>query len=228
MKNVKGLIERMRNEFLDDTEGVASGDSKWTDGNLVSALNSAERELARRLFLISDTSTASICRIDIASVEGVFPRSYASSGKIVKIDRLKYPGVTKPLPITTMDVLDQKDPGWDERTGTPSAFILDADNFTITFNRQPVVSGVVSLWVKRLPLNDLSVSNLNAYPEIKQYEDELIHGALKYAYLKDDNRTFDPVRAGIWGKQFNEDISLIIRDKAARTPQEWVCSSEVW
>lgn len=226
MKDLKGLVARMRDEFLDDVEGAETGDSKWSTPNLVSALNSSERELCRKLFLLSDSTSPDICQISIALISGAFPRTFPISDKIVRIERLKYPGVTKPLPQKTIQYFDEKDPGWDEKSGVPTMFAVDFESFTLTFNRQPEASGTVNMGVKRLPLNDLSPDSMVAYPEIRQYEDELIHGALKWAYLKDDSRTFDPVRAGIWEKAFQKDIDRITQDKAAMNPQEYICRAE--
>jgi hypothetical protein len=226
MKDLKGLVARMRDEFLDDTTGAETGDSKWSTPNLVSALNSSERELCRKLFLLSESTTPDICQVAITLVNGVYPRSFSISDKIVRIERLKYPGVTKPLLQKTIQHFDDKDPGWDEMSGVPTMYAVDFESFTVTFNRQPVAVGTVKMGVKRLPLNDLSEVNMAAFPEIRQYEDELIHGALKWAYLKDDSRTFDPVRAGVWKKTFDDDIARITQDKAAMNPQEHICRAE--
>jgi len=135
MKNLKGLVARMRDEFLGDAEGVESGDSKWSQENLVSALRASERELCRRLFLLYDSTTPGICQFSIAEENGVFPRTFSISDKIVRIVRLKYPGVTKPLAQKTIQYFDEKDPGWDEMSGVPTMFALNLKNFTVTFNR---------------------------------------------------------------------------------------------
>lgn len=226
MRNLKGLVARMRDEFLDDNEGAETGDSKWSKSNLVSALCSSEHELCRRLFLLYDSSTPELCEFSIAAVNGVFPRTFDISDKIVRVVRLKYPGVTKPLAQKTIQYFDEIDPGWDEMAGVPTMFAVDLKNHAVTFNRQPVAVGIVRMGVNHLPINDLSESNMNAYPSIRQYEDELIHGALQFCYLKDDSRTFDPVRSGVWEKRFNKDIDRIIQDQAALNPREWVTRPE--
>jgi hypothetical protein len=233
--NLTGLVARMREEFLDDLVGASVGDCKWSDANLVAALNSAERELCKRLFLLHDAASPAICQINIAQVTGVYPREFAISDKILRIERLKYPGVHQPLEQTTFEKLDGIDPGWDEIDGTlgvpsargvPSLYVVDFNTGLLTFNRQPIADGVVRLQVKRLPLADLSATDMTTSPEIKQLDDELIHGALKFAYLKDDSRTFDPTRAKVWGDTFESDIRQITQNRAAFNPREYTTVPE--
>ncbi len=226
MSSNRELINRMRTEFLNDTEGAVESDYKWSTANLASALNSAQNELSKRLLLLYDSTTESVCRIAVTAVAGVYPQSVALSDKILRVQRLRFPGVARPLEQMTMERMDQMYPYWESEKGTPDAFMVDLDNFTITFNRQPTAGGVVSLAVKRLPLADITENSLTASPEIRQMDDEMIHGALKYAYLKDDLETFDPVRSGVWSKVFESDIAQIVRNRAAFNPADTVCRAE--
>ena len=224
--DIKGLVKRMREEFLNDTEGSTEDDYRWKTANLVAALSASQRELSKApLFLISDTSS-SICQITVALVEGIYPRSYAIDERVLRIERLRFPGVVKPLTSATVEQLDAEEPGWDDRKGTPSRYTVDFETGLLTFNRQPLSGGVVSMSVKRLPLLNFSDTKLDASPEIKQRDDELIHGALKYAYLKDDKLTYDPSRASAWAAIFEKDKTQIRQDQAAYNPQILVMRPE--
>lgn len=216
--NIKGLVARIREEFLDDMEAPYL----WSEKHITGALALAERELSLRLFLLHDTTTEAICSIAIALVGGVYPRTCTIDDRIIKIERLKFPGITSPLVQTTTEWLDQHDSGWDEAIGTPSRFVVDADACTITFDRQPVAAGTVKLGVKRLPLIPINQKPTSESPELKQLDDELIHGALKYLYIKPDHELYDAGLSAKWEKQFERDIAQIVQNKAAMNPQTWV------
>lgn len=219
---IQELIKRMRIEFLDDLLEPPF----WPSSNIISSLSQAERELCRRLYLLHDSTTAAICQIPIAATGGIFPRSYAIDNRILRIDRLKYPGITKPLTQTTTAQLDQFDSGWDEATGTPTKYVVDTDDFTITFDRQPTTAGTVNMQVKRLPLIPLLSRALTDSPELKQLDYEMIHGALKYLYIRPDAETFNIDLSKKWDNQFETDIQHIIQNRAAMNPQTWVCRPE--
>jgi len=224
--DIKGLVTRIRTEFLDDATGSGEDDYLWKTVHIVSSLSQAERELCRRLYLLSDSTTAEICRFDITAVDGIFPRTCAIDSRILRIERLKFPGVTRPLDQTTIDKLDERDPGWDESGGTPTHYIVDSDDFTVTFNRQPTSGGAVSMTVKRLPKVPIVEKITSESPELKQLDDELIHGAMKYLYIKPDLEGYDPNLSAKWAKQFEADIDLINQNRAAMNPRECVCKPE--
>lgn len=224
--NIEGLVTRIRGEFLSDDIGPKESHYRWKTLHIIASLSQAERELCKKLFLLKDSTTAAICQIAINAIAGVFPRSYAIDDRLLRIERLKFPGVTTPLIQTTTDILDQQDPGWDEAIGTPTHFVLDADDFSITFNRQPTTGGIVNMSVKRLPLTSIIEKAKSESPEIKQLDDELIHGALKYLFIKPDLEGYDPDLSAKWARQFEADIEQIIQNRAAMNPQENICRPE--
>ncbi len=224
--DIEGLVTRIRTEFLDDANGIREAHFLWKTRHIIASLSQAERELCRKLFLLHDSTTAEICQFSVAAQGGIFPREYPIDDRILRIERLKFPGVTKPLERKTTAWLDQHDPGWDEATGTPSFFTVDSGDFVIAFNRQPITGGTVTMTVKRLPLMPLSEKETSVSPEVKQLDDELIHGALKYLYIKPDLEGYDPNLSAKWAKQFDADIDQITLNRAAMNPQEYVCRPE--
>lgn len=224
--DIKGLVARIRSEFLDDDAGSSEDSYLFKSPHIIASLSHAERELCRRLHLLSDSTTPAICQINLVAVNGVFPRSYGIDDRILRIERLKFPGASRPLLQTTTSWLDRYDQGWDEAEGTPTHYAVDNDDYSITFNRQPLTGGIVSMLVKRLPLMPINIKSTTESPEIKQRDDELIHGALKYIYLKPDIEGYDPNLATKWANQFEADINQIVLDRAAMNPQEYVCRPE--
>ena len=224
--NIEGLVTRIRTEFLDDAKGLHESQFLWKTPHIISALSQAERELCRKLFLLHDSTTTAICNFTVAAVLDEFPRSFTIDDRILRIERFKYPGITKPLERKTTAWLDQHDPGWDEAVGDPSYFTVDSGDFIVMLNRQPVTGGTVAMTVKRLPLLPLIEKATNDSPEVKQLDDEIIHGALKYLYIKPDLEGYDPNLSAKWGKQFDADIDQITLNRAAMNPQEYVCRPE--
>lgn len=223
---IEGLVTRIRGEFLDDDRGNRESQFIWKTPQIVNALSLAERDLCKRCHLLNDSTTADICRITIAATDGVYPRTVAHDARVLRIQRLKFPGVTTPLTQKNITWLDANDPGWDEKSGTPTHFAVDGDSCAITFNRQPLAGGVVLMTVKRLPLVPINEKDATQSPEVKNLDDELIHGALKYLFSKPDLEGYDPNLADKWDRQFERDIKQITQDQAALNPQELVCKPE--
>ena len=227
--DLSGLAGRMRDEFLDDTTG-SDAERRWPLQNLYSALISAEKEIASRLLLISDSTTPSICQITVTMVNGAYPRTYAISDRILRIERLRFPNVLKPLSQKTVAQLDREDSGWDDATGVPAAYTVDYNTAQLTFNRVPTSGGIATMSVKRRPVTERIAADRrgDSSLEIKSYDEPIIHGALKYAYLKNDSQTFDPVRSKVWAGVFETDIKQIQQDMAAFNPQTLVMQPEAF
>jgi hypothetical protein len=139
---------------------------------------------------------------------------------------LKFPGITKPLQQTTVEVLDNQDEGWDEKSGTPTRFFIDMGSRCLTFDRELPTSGTVQLTVLRLPLVRLTASNLTAELETQELDDELIHGALKYLYLMPDIEGYDAALAAKWESRFEADIAEILMNRGVMGPSEMVTTTE--
>lgn len=225
---IEGLVSRIREEFLADAVGAETGITFWSTADIVASLNQAERELCRRLYLLSDSTTQDVCQIAIVEEDvGVYARTYLLDNRILKIDRLKWPNVSKPLTQTTTTYLDQFDEGWEDFTGTPTHFVVDSDAFTIIFNRRPIAAATVNMTVKRLPLTPLNEKDATEEsPELKQLDDEMIHGALKYLFIKVDVESFNVDLAKKWDNQFETDITFLRQNRAAMNPYVPICKPE--
>lgn len=229
MGTVGELVTRMREEYLDDPAAEDEADNSWKTPLLVAALSASQEEIARRLLLISDATTATVnsiplCSFSITGVLGVYAQSYAVSRKILKIKQLFYPGSGLLLAQKSMAFFNQFDPKWLGKTGTPTMFCTDYETGKITFNRVPTADGTVTMNVNRLPLARLTSTRagLALSPEIQEIDDQLIWGALKWAYILDDNHVQDKTAASQWGTAFEKGLSILTVNKAHLSPQVWV------
>jgi hypothetical protein len=204
---------------LDDPEQTVPSDSLWSDDEIISALNWAERDLCRLRMIVD--STSAVTTFPVAAVATVYPRTYPISALIRDIERLKYSGVSTCLTQMTREELDVHDPGWEDMEGIPSAFIVDRG--FITFSRWPTADATVTMTVVRKPLAPMS---LGGSPEVVGVDEELMHGALSRLYLKPDTETFDKTAAARWKSLFMEDMSALQRESAALSPQVYATRPE--
>jgi hypothetical protein len=92
----------------------------WSDKYLLNCYNRSVDDVCRRVKHIRDSSTASICEIDILSGLAL----YSYSAKIVEIISAKLSGQTSPLAKKSERWMDQNYPGsWKESEGTPTIII---------------------------------------------------------------------------------------------------------
>ncbi|MGA2160266.1 MAG: hypothetical protein ABSG90_13770 [Dehalococcoidia bacterium] len=252
MSTTKELIEQIREDFLVDE--VESGDNKrnalWKDSNIVRALNQSEREIARRCMLLQDSTTNSICFLNIVPdpITGLFPQTIQLSSKVIRVRFVLFPRCSQTqttypqnydLVRTTTESLESESVnlwgfgrGWIGRRGRVERYLTDFQYRSLTFDRVPEYAGTVQIGVIRLPLNNLSAKMPDNEPEIKEYDLFLIHGALKYLYCKgfmtEDTETYDPIKEARWRNEFEKDINQISEDLKAMQPKEIICRPEGW
>lgn len=221
------LVDRLRTEFLDDAVGAIEDDYRWKTAEILAGLSWAQDQLARRLLLIEDSTTVAVCQATISVLgDGTYPRTFNLHNKVLRVEMLLFPGITRPLVQASVGFLDQFDPGWHEKTGNPTHFTVNPQSRAITFNRQPTSGGTALLTVKRLPLVAFTMAGIDSEATEIDYDTELMHGALVKLYGKDDKRTFNPTRSRKWSQQFDQDIREIMRDRAALSPAVHVMSGQ--
>ena len=95
MSTLADLITRLRNEYLNDNVGSDSPLTyRWSNANIVNALNDAEREIAKRTLYIADATTPSICNLTLAATAGVYPQSLSLSNKVLRVRFVRFPYAT--------------------------------------------------------------------------------------------------------------------------------------
>ncbi len=197
---IREIIEFVRN-ILDDVNA-----SLWSDKELVAYTEKAIRDLCKKATILTDSTTTDICQISV--VAGT--KSYATDKRILEINRAKLTSQTIPLKKKSVQYFEMFKPSWEnDSTGTPLYYLTDYTTGYITLHPTPISDDTLKFTVTRLPLEQLSVDDMDAEPEIpEQYHDELYDGILSYAYNKQDTDTFDARKSdmskSLWMQKINE------------------------
>ena len=185
---------------LDDATGATASQQLWSDIELNGYVNEAEEVFCREIPLLIDSSTVqdgdSVPLCQITTADGT--QDYAISDRIVKVKRAKVSGESQPLVKADIDLMDSKDPQWDNVTSdyraTPLRWLLDRETGKITFVRCPDDIYTVNLTVQRLPLVELSADD--DVPEINSRIHRLLFTYILHkAYMKRDVETYSERKA---------------------------------
>lgn len=183
------LIHIVRS-VLDDY-GVTSP-LKYSQEQILSALNQAEAEACRRVDLIRDDLTEAVCKI----IFNVNDQRFLHNLSILKILECRCSiSFPKELNQVSRIFLNTNYPKWrDTEAGTPKYFVCDANNKTIYLDVPAKESGELDLLVIRYPLADLVYPD--GSPEIPpEYHYYLVWWA---AFLLDGKKK--------WSRLFTEAI----------------------
>jgi hypothetical protein len=249
MSTLGELTEQIREDFLDDVRGPEKK-RLWSKRNIAAALAQSQREIARRCLLIQDSTTNALCFLPLATdpITGHYPQTIMLSPKVLRIRFVLFPNhVYSPVPAgaqlghyplvrTNTDFLNAHHRGgghsWIGHKGRVERYMTDFQLGGLTFDHQPDHGGTVQIGVIRLPLADLRSDKPDDELEIREYDLELIHGALKYLYSKgykrEDTETHDPIKESRWRNEFEADIKQITQDQAAMQPRLTQCHPEAW
>ncbi len=181
--NLEALLNQCR-FTLDDFDSP----QLWTDPELTSYLNDAEREACRRASLLVDSTTSNICQIAVEAGTA----TYAISPLIVRILRAKLVLGVRALGFVTTQDLDATEYNWSTRIGTPTLLVSPEDTVfpVITLFRNPIVNDTLNMRVRRLPMT-VMVTDEDT-PEIDgSYHMDLVDWACHLAYLKQDADAYD-------------------------------------
>jgi len=192
------LVNQVRSRLNDETPS----EQRWSDVDIVAAINTGEREVTRRTYDIEDSTTAEICTHTIVTDTA----TYSISNKVLFIKRMEcsYDGL--PLEKRTRAWLDENRSSWKVDEGLPTDFIEGKTSFTVTPIPTSTYNGYFFyLVVVRLPLVDLSETN--ATPEVHaKYYDDIVTYACYELKLKRDADTFDPDGAWVLYRKFEASV----------------------
>lgn len=190
--NVEQFIATFRTVLDDKACSLdgSTGDTLWSDEEIVGYLNEAVNEVAERALLIEDHSTPAACSIALQAGVG----EYALHPSVIKIKRVSWNG--RPLGVTSTEELDCEHVAWETLAGRPNRYIHSgADTlrlFRIPRAEDLAVAPTLALTVYRTPLVPFTVDDLYAVPEVKTlYHDRLMQWMYRCAYLKNDSEVFD-------------------------------------
>ena len=245
--NLEELVDELRNNILSDVsdaiEGESDPDQLWTDATLVRYINEAQRRLATRGFVIKDSTTSEVVNVTIE--EGT--TDYVLHPSIIAVASARISTETKDLIRTGHSVLNAyispTQDNWDLSQletlppGQPVAYTTDEsvgedDEGTysaVTMRVYPVPDAnadgtVIKLRVFRKPLDDLSVNNLSAVPEVPvDHHLDMLDWAAYLALRKVDIDAGNDKRADKFAASFEAHVQaarkLVLKKLFA--PQGW-------
>lgn len=163
--------------------------------------------------LTSSTTTMTAAATDLPDlcrdVLAVGQRFITQNEKILRITRFKPSAQARPITLTTKEIMDARYSDWETcANGTVSHGIPDYDmHETIVYPPSDAVE-LIEQDVIRLPLSDMSVTNLEGLPEIDaKYHTAMVERMMALAYMKRDvMEVYDPVRANAHMIEFNRRI----------------------
>ena len=228
--NLGELLAELRSGMLNDRSDRASGTSDylWTDATLVRYINEAHRRFASRSFCIQDGSTAEVTLVTLE--EGIDTYTLHPSILAVKsaklttasidLARVGHPFLAAYRAPTEMwldpESFTSSDPG------APLAFSTDEEigeddygsRSAVVLRVYPVPDAAttgaqIRLRVVRRPLDDFTVSNSGAYPEIPEdHHLEMLDWAAYLALRIVDDDAGSPRRAAEFRASFEEHVRL--------------------
>jgi hypothetical protein len=183
---LKELIEEARERTGDLTE-----DYKCSDVRFTRFANQAQREACRRSRLLVDSTTESICEIELAANTGV----YDLDSRVLFVRRAIVAGQTRPLARMHHKDMDARGTEWMTETGAEVlAWVVGLDTRKLRLYPIPTAAAVVTLTVCRLPLDDLEAKDDE--PEIEErLHDSLVDWMVYRYYDTADTEMRNPGKA---------------------------------
>lgn len=199
---------------------------KWTEPELLTWLNEAEREACRRARLLVDTRGTAVTVNGTTTTTHTHGQIVLGSGtdfydldpRIIYLRRVKLAGRTLPLEALDYRDLDYRAPGWETHTGTVQGYVRGLDTGKFRPYRIPTTAGTVTLTVVREPL--VAMTSPNHSPEINaRYHLSLIDWVAFRAYSKKDAQVYSPDEAAKHLAMFEAEFGT--RERANALEEEW-------
>lgn len=184
---LSALIREYRREADDNAQPYFV-----SDADLMDLANQAEEEACRRAHLLRDTTTASVCTVNVTAGDPVV----TMHASIIDVLRVKMASETVPLQLIPQDEMDRVNIGWESQTGKPRAVVVGRDTGKLRLWPTPDANEVLTLTVSRLPLAEMN--DAEDSPEIpRQYHRALAQWLLYRVFSIRDGELFDPNKAAI-------------------------------
>lgn len=184
---------------VDDTD---ADDPLWSDTELNSYMDGAQKEFARRTDYFSDASTVAITQIAFiasATLLALDPRVIKPRNAKLVTDKTKVELVTyADMENRITNPSDYNSPfefgsalDWESSSGTPRYAVTDMETNMLRLAPIPVVADTLEMMVYRLPLEDIT----DDCQDLEVVEEDFQRGLLFYmkylAYMKNDIDTYD-------------------------------------
>jgi hypothetical protein len=247
---LQDLLDEMRDNMLYD-RGTSTGanDKLWSNATLVRYINEAHKRFARKSFVIRDATTPEV--VNVTLVEGT--DTYTLHDSIMSVISAKISGRQVDLVRVGHSVLGSyRNPStmmWDNsylelQPGSPLAYSTDEQissddegaTSSVSLRIFPVPDAtaagtLIKLRVVRKPLDELTLSNLGAIPEIpSDHHIEMLDWAAYLALRIADVDAGNPARAEMYRQSFEKHVdeakNLVMRKLFA--PQPWGFGQGGW
>lgn len=160
------------------------------DPTLTEFANEAQEEACRRARLLTDSSTAQICTVNVTAGTAIF----TLDPRVLFVRRIRIVGQSRPLQKTPMADLDQLGTEWQDETGEVMGWVPDYESRKVRLFRIPTEDIVLQLTVVRMPLAEMAAPTDS--PEIPlQMHRQLVHWMRYRFYLQPDADMNDPKKA---------------------------------
>jgi hypothetical protein len=248
--NLQELLDELRENMLYD-RGTSTGadDKLWSDATLVRYINEAHKRFARRAFVIRDATTAEVVNVTLESgtdtytlhdsiLSVVSARISDRQADLVRVGHSILGSYRNP---STM-VWDSNCLSW--QPGAPLAYstdeqvVYDDEGTTSTVSMRifPVPDDaadgtLIKLRVVRRPLDELTINNFSAVPEVpSDHHIEMLDYAAYLALRIADVDAGNPARAEAYRQSFESHVAeaknLVMRKLFA--PQPWGFGQGGW
>ena len=109
----------------------------WSDAELTSYIEEAEREAAERADLLETEEDATYCTVTLAEDTSV----YALNALVYDVLKARVSGENNYLDRTTRDKLDRDNPTWEDDSGIPQKYYLTNGGRTMRVTPTPTAAG---------------------------------------------------------------------------------------
>jgi hypothetical protein len=199
------LLLELRQNRLDDT----AVPPLWGDGELVSALNDAVRQVCIRQRCLVESESVQLCTISVAAGQRVVRLHPA----VIAVRSAWIPGCCEALVGIPEQRLTRTCPGWIDRDpGVPRWWIPDYQEGCIALHPTPEAATTLRLSVWRMPLEDeeLDANDPSAEPAIAtHWHMDLVDWAEYRAFSKKDAETIDTDRARTAAQVFTAKVGRL-------------------
>jgi hypothetical protein len=240
------LLHELRANILHDRSDRFGGDindEMWTDATLVRYINEAQRRFARRSLILRDGTTPAVTQVTLVAGQSIYPLHVS----VLAVISAKVSTAAYDLARAGHSIFDTNrpvdGPYFDpSRLGTltpgaPVAYSTDEDvspdgNGSISVIHLRVyptpdassAGRVLQLRVARLPINNLTLANMSATPEIPEdHHLEMLDWAAYLALRIVDLDAGMPDRSKEFGASFEAHVALARQTVLRKmfTPQPW-------
>lgn len=187
--------------FRLDVEDTDTADPLWTDDEVFSYMDRAQKKFARETDYFSDASTTEITQIAVTAATPILPLD----PRITKIRGARLVSTGRQLTPKKYQDVEADGYGsndydsyatfttlnWETTTGNPIILITDWEKDKARLVPIPIANDTVNLRVYRLPLEDITEDTAAFEITETEYQTGLIYWMKHLAYLKNDADVFN-------------------------------------